>query len=385
MSERILFVDDEPRVLSSLQRQLRRKFDLETAAGGPEGLDAIRTAGPFAVVVSDMRMPGMDGVEFLVEVQRVAPETVRMMLTGNADQESAIRSINEGRIFRFLSKPCDPPLLERALRDALDQHRLIVSERSILEQTVAGSIGLLTDLLSLSSTNAPSADRMSELAGAVAEELGADPWEVEMGAMLRSIGRLTIPPDLLARAEAGEDLDPRERTLLGRAPEAGYELLRRIPRLERVAEIVRTHRTPFFEAKDAPDGARILNALVDFFEATEAGAGDEVAFSTLRSRRETYDPRVLDALEHVVGLMEADGGPKRELLTVPLKEILVGHILVSDVERPDGRLLVSKGSVVTRPLLERIRNYARVVGIVEPITVEVPASRKRRRRGKLAG
>ena len=139
--ERILLVDDDPNVLAGYTRTLRRQLIVETAPGGDAGLAAIAERGPFAVVVSDMRMPGMDGVQFLSQVRRRAPQTVRMMLTGNADQQTAIEAVNEGHIFRFISKPCPPERLLKNLLAGCHQHRLVTAERELLEQTLQGSVG----------------------------------------------------------------------------------------------------------------------------------------------------------------------------------------------------------------------------------------------------
>src|ERR1039458_7392095 len=105
-NEKILLVDDEPRVIEALQRSLRTEFNLQIAEGPENGLRALAHNGPFAVVVSDLRMPGMNGVQFLARVRASSPETIRVMLTGQADMNDAIAAINEGNIFRFLTKPC---------------------------------------------------------------------------------------------------------------------------------------------------------------------------------------------------------------------------------------------------------------------------------------
>jgi len=127
MSERVLCVDDDPRILGAFRRQLEEQFDLVTATGGREGLELIDSQGPFAVIVSDMRMPEMDGVQFLAAVKEKAPKSVRMMLTGCADLDTAIEAVNEGNIFRFLTKPCLPEQFARAIQAGIDQHRLIVA------------------------------------------------------------------------------------------------------------------------------------------------------------------------------------------------------------------------------------------------------------------
>ena len=107
MSEKILFVDDEPAALDGYRRLLHKAFDVETAVGAPQALQTLAENGPYAVVISDMRMPDMDGADFLAMVREVSPDTVRIAITGYADIETAARAINAGNIFRFLNKPCD--------------------------------------------------------------------------------------------------------------------------------------------------------------------------------------------------------------------------------------------------------------------------------------
>jgi DNA-binding NtrC family response regulator len=139
MTENILFVDDEPAVLESYKRMLHREFRVDIATGGEKGLEAIQTAGPYAVVVSDMRMPGMNGAQFLAHVRSSAPDTVRMLLTGYTDLDAAIQAVNEGNIFRFLTKPCEKTILAKSLTSGLVQYRLITAERDLLENTLMGA------------------------------------------------------------------------------------------------------------------------------------------------------------------------------------------------------------------------------------------------------
>lgn len=128
-NRQVLLVDDETNLLEGLKRQLRKKYVVSTACSGPAGLEVLASKGPFAVVVSDYNMPGMNGAAFLAEVHRRAPETVAVMLTGRPELSVAVSALHEGHIFRFLHKPCSLEMLERALDEALEQHRLIHSER----------------------------------------------------------------------------------------------------------------------------------------------------------------------------------------------------------------------------------------------------------------
>ena len=133
---KILIVDDDPAVLDALRRSLGRCYDLETALGPEQGLAALADNGPFAVIISDLRMPGLSGVEFLRRAKAMAPEAVALMLTGHGDLDAAMEAINEGHIFRFLTKPCPPPILSRSLDAALTQYRLAAADRELLRVTL---------------------------------------------------------------------------------------------------------------------------------------------------------------------------------------------------------------------------------------------------------
>ncbi|MGA3160277.1 MAG: response regulator [Terracidiphilus sp.] len=131
MVEKILFVDDEPAVLDGYRRMLHREFEVDTAVGGELGLATIHDCGPYSVVISDMRMPGMNGAEFLSQVRQKSPETVRMLLTGGTDLNAAIDAVNEGNIFRFLTKPCMKETLVEAIHIGLAQYRTITAEKKL--------------------------------------------------------------------------------------------------------------------------------------------------------------------------------------------------------------------------------------------------------------
>ena len=146
---RVLCVDDEPRVLEGLESNLAWHYDVHTAPGGIEGMEIVRSNGPFAVVISDMQMPGMDGATFLGKVRAESPDTTRILLTGYSDIDAAAAAVNKGSIFRFLNKPCGPDVLLPAVEEAAEQYRLVRGEKDLLENTLSGSIRVLTDVLSL--------------------------------------------------------------------------------------------------------------------------------------------------------------------------------------------------------------------------------------------
>jgi serine phosphatase RsbU (regulator of sigma subunit) len=133
MKEKVLLVDDDAMVLAGLKRQLRNRFSIDTALSGEDALKQVLQNGPYAVIVSDFMMPGMNGIEFLSRVKRSNPNTVRMMLTGTADMPTAIRAVNEGSIFQFHPKPCPADTLCQAIQSAIDKYRTAHSNQKQLK------------------------------------------------------------------------------------------------------------------------------------------------------------------------------------------------------------------------------------------------------------
>jgi len=134
MNRKVLFVDDEPHVTDSLKRSLRKEpYEVLSANSASEALKMLARE-PVDVVVSDEKMPGMQGSEFLAQVCNLYPETVRIILTGHGSMEAAIRAINEGEIYRFLTKPCNEVDLAITIRQALQLKDLKVISQRLLER-----------------------------------------------------------------------------------------------------------------------------------------------------------------------------------------------------------------------------------------------------------
>jgi FixJ family two-component response regulator len=134
VGDKILFVDDEAPVLDGYRRILHEHFAISTARSGEDGLAEIQANGPYAVVISDMRMPGMNGSDFLAQVRQRTPASVRMLLTGHADLDAAIDAVNRGNIFRFLTKPCEKPALIEAIRSGLEQYHAVTAEKELVKK-----------------------------------------------------------------------------------------------------------------------------------------------------------------------------------------------------------------------------------------------------------
>lgn len=359
---RVLCVDDEPRVLDGVRRHLRRHFDVDSAPDGTAGLQAV-AGETFAAVVSDLRMPGMDGVDFLSKVRERSPDTTRILLTGGADLQAAVAAVNDGEIFRFLTKPCPPDKLTRAVQMGVEQHRLVTAERELLERTLHGSVKMLVEVLALASPEAfGHASRVKQRAGALAAELGApERWRMEMAAMLSAVAYVAVPRDTLERVQSGETLSSAEQSMIDRLPLVAENLLADIPRLEEVREIVRGQAEP---AELAPVGSQILRAVLDLDLLESKGCEAEEALEVMNGREGVYAPRVLTALGALPGNGAAD-----ETRSVSIQGLAEGMVLLESVESSDGRMLVARGQEVSVGILERLRNFSSNMEVKEPVKV----------------
>lgn len=378
MSEKILYVDDDPNILAAYERVCRKKFDVTTAMGGEEGLEAVFTQGPFAVVISDMRMPGMDGVEFLAKVREVAPDTVRMILTGNADLQTAIVAVNEGHIFRFLTKPCHNSALLKAIEAGIEQHWLITAERQLLEETLNGSITVLTDVLSLVNPVAfGRATRIRRFVKHVVAALGLpNAWQFEVAAMLSQIGCVTLPSDTVRKHYAGQEMSPEEREMFSSHPAVAGKLIANIPRLEEVAHMIARQQEPFSWAPSslAPAdrdpvelGGQILKVVLDLDLLLSQGSPPAGAVAGMLADPEMYDPAVVAALANLE-IVPATS----ETRALDVESLDVDMILDQDVRAKNGNLLVSRSQEVSFAMLARLKRWAQGVGVEEPIRVIVP-------------
>jgi response regulator RpfG family c-di-GMP phosphodiesterase len=240
-NRRVLCVDDEPHVLEAIQRKLSDEFELVTAVGGEIALACLGQAEtPFAVIVSDMRMPGMDGAAFLARARQLYPAATRLLLTGDTDLKSAISAVNEGHIFRFLCKPCPSEVLRSALEAGVEQHALVVAERDIMERTLAGIVKTLGDVLSLADPELFNRTTLvKSYVSHVVRHLALEgAWQIEVAASLHTLGLIALPAELAHRAPNGPALSSEQKKQLATHPETTQRILQAIPRLEDVALIV---------------------------------------------------------------------------------------------------------------------------------------------------
>jgi len=376
MAEKILLVDDDTNILDGYRRSLSREFLMETAQGGEPALKLVTQSGPYAVVVSDLRMPGMDGIQLLSKIKAHSPDTIRVMLTGNAEIETAIHAINEGSIFRFLTKPCSKEMMAKTLTAALLQYRLVTAEQQLLEQTLSGSIQVLTEVLSLVN---PAAFGRAERARryihhiVTSMKLGS-PWQYEVAAMMSQLGCVTLAPETIDAVYSGEKLSATEQAQYDAHPSVAYGLLSKIPRLEPIAWMIEHQNHPAREVDDSARtdmrlGAEILRLTLAYEKLIHKGASRTEAVHTLTHQNKNFSPEFFDAL--VALDPNAEEG---EIRKCRIELLVPGMIIQEEVRTAEKVLLVSKGQEVTSPLLAKLKNFHARRVITGEVTVSMPAS-----------
>lgn len=377
LSERVLFVDDEPNVLDAIKRSLRQHLKIQTAQSGAEGLRLLQEAGPFALIVSDMRMPSMNGAQFLAKARDLAPDTVRMILSGQSDFQSTLAAVNDGHIYRFLCKPCPTDKLLAAVKDGLNQHRLLTAEKVLLEQTLSGSIKMLIEIVGMVSPSASMrASRLQryvvELATVLALPIS---WQWGTAAYLSQIGCVTLPKEILTKAETAQALSDEEKRLFESHPEIAGRLLASIPRLQDIAAIVTAQFGPTgFAAKGEnlalwdvrATGELLLRTAVEFDRLIVQRLSREAAVEGLRAMKLGFPEAVLKALLSLKAVSH-----EYTVRQVRVKELVPGMILDEDLLSVKGIRLVPSGHEVTRTLMVRLASFAEGVGVSEPFRVRV--------------
>lgn len=352
MKEKVLFVDDEPNLLHGIQLSLRKKFIVDVASGPLDGLNKCRNDGPYAVVVSDLKMPGADGIAFLEQIKKIAGDSVRMLLTGHGDLESAVEAVNRGQIFRFMNKPCPKETLIANLEAGIAQYRLILAEKEVLRGTLRGTIRVLSNILSLVQPEAfGRGERVKVYLLALARALSLDNlWQYELAALLSQIGWVSVVNMTGENRVPGAKLSPEESMAIARHPEAAAWLLSDIPRMEEIIGMIRWQQEEYHPESKVPLGAFMLKLCLDFDDLRQEGHDANKAIGCLKERAYLYHPRVFDVFVRLV-----DSSKKQTIRSVKLEDIQEGWIFAENLSiKGRGHLLIAKGHVVSPATMYRL-------------------------------
>ncbi|MBL8414300.1 MAG: response regulator [Propionivibrio sp.] len=407
---RILCVDDEANILSALRRLFRQNgYQISVAGGGAEGLQILVTQ-EFDLIISDMRMPEMDGARFLEQVFKRYPDTVRILLTGYADIASTIEAVNKGQIYRYVSKPWNDQELLLIVRQALDlkalqreklrlealtarQNEELKALNLSLEEKVQArtqelalaneklkgsfitSVKVFSNLIELREGNlAGHSRRVADLARKIANKLGMTPRETQdvfLAGLMHDIGKIGLSDHLLAKAVtqmSGDDLGAYRKH-----PVKGEQSLMALEELRGAAKIIRAHHERF-DGQGYPDalaglsislGARVL-AVANDYDGLQIGivaprrlSPEDARKMIANGRGKRYDPTVVDAFLAVLGGVE----PERTAeIAVPVADLKPGMVLSRDLMTRDGVLLLAADYLLDASLIRQIRDYATTDG-----------------------
>lgn len=428
-AETLLFVDDETNILSALRRLFRPLgYNILTAEGGAQGLELL-SQHKVDLVICDMRMPQMDGAQFLENVREHDPDTVRILLTGYADISSTIAAINKGQIYRYIAKPWEDNDIVLTVRHALEQ-KYLVREKARLEELTQRqndelkelnasleekvkarteelrqtmgllekaheklkksfftSIRVFSNLMELrEGAMGGHSRRVADLARKLAIRLGmnkVEAQEVMVAALLHDIGKIGLPDNLLHKPFS--TLAGEERAAVAKHPVIGQTALMALEQLSGAAKLIRGHHERF-DGMGYPDGlaglaiplgARVL-AVANDYDAAQFGhllskrLGAQEALTFIKEGRgKRYDPQVADAFVDMLGGVEKTAR-KQEIALYPA-DLRSGMVLTRDLLSREGLLLLAHGYLLDDMLIEQLRNYERMDG--QPLTVHVRAGR----------
>lgn len=364
---RVLFVDDDENLLKAARRILHKEIDLTVASSGQQALEVLDKSGPFEVLVSDQNMPSMKGVTLLSEAANRWPLTVRIMLTGNNDQETTIAAVNNGKVFRFVRKPCQPLDLLDAIKDGAKHHALLAGEKALLEQTLSGSVKVLTDVIAISKPEVfKTVSVVQKWARQVSGKLGlSSPWELKLAAMLYPLGDVALPDNILEKRASGARLTDAEQAIVEQCPRAARDLIENIPRLEGVARAIYYSRKGFdgsgfpnddVKGKSLPPIARLLRILVDLVDQkTESEKPVSDGLKRLAMQPKLYDLEMLEIVANTLA-EGSDGKPGHVKVVHELEasDLAEGDVLVKALRDENGRALLTAGSELTPVIIRRI-------------------------------
>lgn len=377
--DRVLFVDDEEKLLAGMRRNLRKNFDVHTALSGAEALEQIKSNGPFSVIVSDMQMPEMNGVEFLVKAKVLTPDSIRIMLTGNADQQTAVEAINTGDVHQFLTKPCESPDMIKALEEAAEAFRRRKIEKDLLERTFQASVEVLVEIMSLANPAAfGRSARLADLAVQIAEAMNLDAtWSVRSAALFSQMGCINLPEPVVAAIAKGDAIGEEAWQKYTAQSAQSAELIAKIPRLEEVADGVRFQYKNFngtgapddsVEGKDIPQIARILRVTLEADSNLTRGNTADETIELMEKNAHLFDPDILAALTKVLATPA-----ETEQRRVEVKSLTPNMVTAEDVVDNNGVLLICRGWETSETIIKHLVRAAENGLIEGAILVSVAA------------
>ncbi len=378
--KKVLLVDDDPKVLSAIERLAAGYCKVVGFLDPEEALMWLKINPDAAVIISCVKLPGRGGIAFLEASEHLAPHASRILLTAEQSVGVLKTAVNQARIFMLLTKPCPPAELTKAIEQGIQRYVKYLHERGVLEKTLAGSVKMLIEMLSL--FHAEAFQRTAVIraqAVKIAERLQMKKtWELGMAVMLSPLGEALLPKDILTRYRAAKSLTEQQREILESAPRQTRDLLKNIPQLEKVGEALYLSGRGFDGSgfpEDGPVGeeipltSRLLKILTDLWYASPDSGVDPAAFEALAINHRQYDPHILEVTRSCL-LGETLSDDESKVLLCHVRALQAGDILIDDVlTEGTHELVLSRGHKLTQTTIRRLDQYNHVAGVRQPIRV----------------
>ena len=397
-NKKILYVDDESNLLSSF-RSLLRKEDVEThlLQDSTQILQMLEQNGPFSVVLSDQRMPGLTGAELLGKVARVHPDTIRILVTGYSDYNEMISAINTGGINHYITKPWKDDELKQVIHSMSDRYNLsshneyLVSQlkhknvqlKELLDGTILESTHLLVDILSYINPHAAAqTDRVKATGLPIVEKVEGishkEKWEISIAFDLFNLG-FAVMPTWIQLALNKEGLNAADRfSICNNHQILAAQLLERIPGFDGAARIIQLSRKDFngggspedvnVSGKDLPLGARLLKIFVDLDKRRSPHFKDIEILKAMGDQPTKYDVELINMV--VDSYNNAEEFKTKEIMVFP-QDLMPGMLVLQTVQTQSGIKLVNPNTVLTKTSLMAIRSWEKLESVMGPIKVEV--------------
>ncbi len=359
MSNQVLFIDDDVSLLSTMKRNLGLDFTIHTAEGGEVALELVQQQGDFSVVVVDMQMPKMNGIQTIAMLREKMPNAVFLMLTGNQDLTTAIQAVNDGRVFRFLTKPCQVFEISAAIQAAQQQHNLIIAEKELLSGTFAGAINLMTDVIEMQEDRHVDTGRMSEalvdLADRMSIEIG---WEEKVAARIFLVGIAMLGPEDSVKFGALDPATAEHKAMFARICKKSASMLARLPRLGWIVDLLKhvPNAERYESGCDRIDSGALLLRIVFYWNfLTNKGLCVEAATSVIENIMPELSSKMIQSMQCL-----HDNHDAHMLTKVAIGKLRPGMIPYENIENPRGGFAVAKGRVLTVAMVENLSQMTEV-------------------------
>jgi len=387
----ILVVDDTPDNVLLLMGLLKGIFRVKVASNGSKALEVARSEDPPDLILLDVMMPDMDGYEVCrcLKANASTHDIPILFLTAKGQPKDEARGFAVGGA-DYITKPFSPALVLARIRTHLEQRRLLKEEKILLEKTLKGALAVILEMISMVDPHASEWNQqLAELAERVAQKLSVkEPWMVGLAGALSRIGTLTVPKHVLAKVKAKIILNSDERQIYSRVPEVGYRLLKSIPRLESVADMVHYSQKNFngggipvdgVSGDGIPLGARIIRVCLDFMNNNFSHKSLIQRVNDMLCNLTFYDPEVVFSLKEIVEegfLSDFEMEFETEGRDVRIEELMEGHVLDRSIETKDGQILLRQGTVLRTSHLEKLANFEMIGALQGPVSIRVGGLRQ---------